>query len=332
MPPDGPASWPATDSRKQWIVFYKADRLTLAGEGTIEGNGEEWWDLPCKPHRGPNGSTLPGPCDSPALIRFFLSNDVTVCGLRIENSPQFHLRFDDCERVRVDGLFVSSPASSPNTDGVHVENTTSVQILNSRIYNGDDCVSIGAGCSDVHVENITCGHGHGISIGSLGVHNTHACVSNITVRNARILDSDNGLRIKTWQGGTGAVTAVEFAGVQMQNVKSCIVIDQYYCLGHGCANQTSAVRVAGVTYRDIHGTYNPQAGAPIRLACSDAVACTDITMSGVELLPAGGDEGALLADPYCWNAYGVMETLTLPPVYCLLEGSPESLQDPLTSC
>ena len=70
------------------------------------------------------------------LIRFFLSNDVTVRGLRIENSPQFHLRFDDCERVRVDGLFVSSPASSPNTDGVHVENTTSVQILNSRIYNG----------------------------------------------------------------------------------------------------------------------------------------------------------------------------------------------------
>jgi hypothetical protein len=51
MPPDGPASWPATDSRKQWVVFYKADRLTLAGEGTIEGNGEEWWDLPCKPHR-----------------------------------------------------------------------------------------------------------------------------------------------------------------------------------------------------------------------------------------------------------------------------------------
>jgi hypothetical protein len=170
------------------------------------------------------------------------------------------------------------------------------------------------------------------SIGSLGNHNTHACVSNVTVRNVRILDSDNGVRIKTWQGGAGAVSAVEFAGVQMQNVKNCIVIDQYYCLGHGCANQTSAVRVAGVAYRDIHGTYNPQAGAPIRLACSDAVACTDITMSGVELLPAGGDDGALLADPYCWNAYGVMETLTLPPVYCLLEGSPESLQDPLTSC
>uniref|UniRef100_A0A0A8ZRX7 Uncharacterized protein n=1 Tax=Arundo donax TaxID=35708 RepID=A0A0A8ZRX7_ARUDO len=118
----------------------------------------------------------------------------------------------------------------------------------------------------------------------------------------------------------------------MQNVKNCIIIDQYYCLGSGCANQTSAVRVAGVAYRDIRGTYNPQAGAPIRLACSDAVACTDITMSGVELLPAGGGAGALVADPYCWNAYGVMETLTLPPVYCLQEGRAEFLQDQLTSC
>jgi hypothetical protein len=25
--------------------------MTLTGEGTIEGNGEKWWDLPCKPHR-----------------------------------------------------------------------------------------------------------------------------------------------------------------------------------------------------------------------------------------------------------------------------------------
>jgi polygalacturonase len=67
-----------------------------------------------------------------------LSNDVTVRDLSIENSPKFNLKFDDCQRVRVDGLFVSSPAFSPNTDGIHVENTTDVQILNSRIYNVTD--------------------------------------------------------------------------------------------------------------------------------------------------------------------------------------------------
>nr|CAD1829716.1 unnamed protein product [Ananas comosus var. bracteatus] len=59
MPPDGPNCWPTSDSRRQWVVFYRADGMTLKGEGTIEGNGEEWRSLPCKPHRGPNGSTLP---------------------------------------------------------------------------------------------------------------------------------------------------------------------------------------------------------------------------------------------------------------------------------
>jgi hypothetical protein len=163
------------------------------------------------------------------------------------------------------------------------------------------------------------------------VANTRACVSNVTVRNVRIVDSDNGVRIKTWQSGAGAVSAVEFAGVTMQNVKNCIVIDQYDCLGAGCANQSFALRVVGVAYRDVRGTYNPRGGEPIRLACSDTVACMDITIYGVELVPAGGAT-TQLADPFCWNAYGLMETMTLPPVQCLQEGLPESLQDQLTSC
>lgn len=51
MPPNGPDCWPKTDSNKQWIVFYQLDDMTFTGTGTIEGNGEKWWELPCKPHR-----------------------------------------------------------------------------------------------------------------------------------------------------------------------------------------------------------------------------------------------------------------------------------------
>jgi hypothetical protein len=40
------------------------------------------------------------------LIRFFLGNDVTVGDLRIENSPKFHLKFDDCQHMRADGLLL----------------------------------------------------------------------------------------------------------------------------------------------------------------------------------------------------------------------------------
>ncbi|GLT60262.1 hypothetical protein SLA2020_330340 [Shorea laevis] len=318
MPPDGPDSWPEADSRKQWLVFYRLDNMTFTGTGTIEGNGQKWWELPCKPHRGPNGSTLPGPCDSPAMIRFFVSTNLVVSGLRIQNSPQFHMKFDGCEGVLIDKLLISSAKLSPNTDGIHVENTKSVGIYNSMISNGDDCISIGPGCVDVDIEGVTCGPSHGISIGSLGVHNSQACVSNITVRNAVIRESDNGVRIKTWQGGSGSVSGISFENIQMENVRNCIIIDQYYCLSKACRNETSAVYVTDVQYKNIKGTYDVRT-PPIHFACSDTVACTNITMSDVELLP---EEGELVDDPFCWNAYGIQETPTIPPIDCLQDGMP----------
>ncbi|PKU75783.1 polygalacturonase At1g48100 [Dendrobium catenatum] len=326
MPPDGPKCWPKKDSKRQWLVFYRVDGMTFRGAGTIRGNGEEWWNLPCKPHRGPNGSTLPGPCDSPALIRFFMSSNLTVRDLYIENSPQFHVKFDGCEGVHIEGLSINSPALSPNTDGIHIEDTKYVGIYNSMISNGDDCISIGPGCSDVDIYNVTCGHGHGISIGSLGMQNSEACVSNISVRNAVIRNSDNGVRIKTWQGGMGSVSDITFDSVYMDNVKNCIIIDQYYCLSKECRNQTSAVYVTNVFYTNIKGTYDVRA-PPIHFACSDSVPCTNITMSEVELLPF---QGELIDDPFCWNAYGEMQTLTIPPISCLQDGMPESVHETIS--
>ncbi|XP_050373314.1 polygalacturonase At1g48100 [Argentina anserina] len=323
MAPDGPKAWPKADSNKQWLVFYRLDQMTFTGSGTIEGNGQKWWDLPCKPHRGPDGSTASGPCDSPALIRFFMSTNLMVKGLRIQNSPMFHMKFDGCEGVQIEKLSISSPKLSPNTDGIHIENTKSVGIYDSMISNGDDCISIGPGCADVDIMGVTCGPSHGISIGSLGVHNSQACVSNITVRDVVIRESDNGLRIKTWQGGTGCVSGILFENINMENVLNCLLVDQYYCTSKGCLNQTSAVHVTDVVYRTIKGTYDVRK-PPIHFACSDTVACTNITLSEVELYPY---EGQLMDDPFCWNAYGIQETPTIPPIECLQDGQPEALAE-----
>lgn len=109
----------------------------------------------------------------------------------------------------------------------------------------------------------------------------------------------------------------------MENVGNCIIVDQYYCMTKECLNQTSAVHVNDISYRNIKGTYDVRT-APIHFACSDYVACTNITLSEVELLPY---EGELLDDPFCWNAYGTQETLTIPPINCLREGDPEEVGD-----
>nr|GME16955.1 polygalacturonase At1g48100 [Ipomoea batatas] len=257
-----------------------------------------------------------------------MSSNLVVKGLRIQNSPQFHIKFDGCQGVEIHELSINSPKLSPNTDGIHVQDTKHVKIYNSVIANGDDCISIGPGCANVEIDAVTCGPSHGISIGSLGVHNSQACVSNITVTNAVIKDSDNGLRIKTWQGGTGSVTGISFDTVQMENVRNCVIIDQYYCLSKDCRNETSAVYVADVSFRNIKGTYDVRS-PPIHFACSDTVACTGILMSEVELLPF---EGELVDDPFCWNTYGVQETLTIPPIDCLLDGMPKSISEAEYSC
>ncbi|KAF5455449.1 hypothetical protein F2P56_025022 [Juglans regia] len=323
MPPDGPDSWPKNSSRRQWLIFYRITEMSLQGGGVIDGRGEKWWNLPCKPHKGINGATMPGPCDSPIAIRFFMSSNLSVQGLRIKNSPQFHFRFDSCRDVHIESIYITAPASSPNTDGIHIENTNDVRIYNSVVSNGDDCVSIGSGCHNVDIRNITCGPGHGISIGSLGNHNSRACVSNITVSDSVIKVSANGVRIKTWQGGSGAVSGITFSNIHMDNVRNPIIVDQFYCLSKKCTNQTSAVFVSDILYSNIKGTYDIRS-PPMHFACSDSVPCSNLTLSDVELLPAQGD---LVLDPFCCNAYGDLQTLTIPPVSCLLEGMPRSLLD-----
>lgn len=65
-----------------------------------------------------------------------MSSNLVISGLRIQNSPKFHMKFDGCEGVLIEKLSISSPKLSPNTDGIHIENTKSVGIYNTMISNG----------------------------------------------------------------------------------------------------------------------------------------------------------------------------------------------------
>lgn len=69
MAPEGPECWARNNSRRQWLVFYRVKEMLLTGGGLIEGRGQGWWSLPCKPHNLPNGTIVREPsCDSPIVI------------------------------------------------------------------------------------------------------------------------------------------------------------------------------------------------------------------------------------------------------------------------
>lgn len=174
--------------------------------------------------------------------------------LKIENAQQIHLLIEKCVGVEVTKLVVTSPENSPNTDGIHITSTQNIQISDSTIATGDDCISIVDGSQKVLATGITCGPGHGISIGSLGGGNSEAHVSDIHVNGAKLYETTNGLRIKTWPGGFGSASNIKYQNVVMNNVKNPIIIDQNYCdqADGPCKAETdSAVEVKNVIYQNI---------------------------------------------------------------------------------
>lgn len=51
----------------------------------------------------------------------------------------------------------------------------------------------------------------------------------MVVSGAKLIGTTNGLRIKTWQGGSGYAKNIVFKNVLMNNVTNPIIIDQHYC-------------------------------------------------------------------------------------------------------
>ncbi|CAN1342458.1 unnamed protein product [Linum perenne] len=176
-----------------WITIESVENLKVKGGGTINGNGQIWWQNSCK-------VKMSFPCEiAPNAVTFLECKNLKVSNIRFENSQKIHLIFKNCSNVRASHLLVTAPWNSPNTDGIHVSNTHKIHITKSLIKTGDDCISITSGSKYVKVTDITCGPGHGKSIGSLGAKNATAEVSEVLVNRATISGTTNGVRIKTWQ-------------------------------------------------------------------------------------------------------------------------------------
>ncbi|KAK2975013.1 hypothetical protein RJ640_000219 [Escallonia rubra] len=230
-----------------WILFQGVDGVTLSG-GTLDGQGSDLWA--CK---AAGGSC---PVGAASLV-FDNSNNININGLTSLNSQLFHVVINGCQNVMVQGVSVSAPGNSPNTDGIHVQRSSGVTILDAHIGTGDDCISIGPGTNNLLIGDVTCGPGHGISIGSLGSNQQEPGVQNVTVKTAVIRGTMNGLRIKTWGKPSNA-----------------FVKDVHF-------QHSSGVKISDVTYQDIHGTSATEVG--VKFDCSRSNPCSGVILDGVKL-------------------------------------------------
>ncbi|XP_064934507.1 2-alkenal reductase (NADP(+)-dependent) [Musa acuminata AAA Group] len=143
----------------QWIAFSGVNGVSISGGGTIDGGGSRLWACKLAGRSCPRGTSS---------LTFVNSKNIAVDGLTSIDSKLFHIVVLRCQNVKLSRVNIVASGNSPNTDGIHVQMSTGVDILQANIRTGDDCISVGPGTAHLWIERVFCGPGHGISIGSLG--------------------------------------------------------------------------------------------------------------------------------------------------------------------
>ncbi|KAJ4879894.1 Exopolygalacturonase [Raphanus sativus] len=263
----------------EWFLFEHVDNVVLTGPGTFHGKGEAVWKA--------DGCGQKANCNlPPTSLKFRNILNLDISGISSVNAKAFHMFLVKTKNVNVQNIKLTAPAESPNTDGIHLSNAVNVHIADSLIATGDDCISVGRGSTNVTVERVTCGPGHGLSVGSLGKYPNEENVAGIHFKNCTLKNTDNGLRIKSW-GGSSPSTAVDitYEDIMMTNVKNPIIIDQNY----GTRGGDSRVAISNVLFKNVRGTTISK--DEVQIMCSKAVPCKGVSVVDVELNFVGDKGG-----------------------------------------
>ena len=256
------------------------------GDGTIDGRGDlpilgtdtTWW-----------ANAVTAKAEglkqvNPRLVQVTSADDFTVYDVTLKNAAKEHLYYKTGGGLLVWGLTIDTDDASLNTDGIDFDSSAYGTIADSVITDGDDCVAMQTNdATDAHitVRNDRCYGTHGISLGS----ETTFGLEDILVERDSIdgLDAAGqessipaGIRIKSYAGAGGTVTAVAYRDLTMSHLLNPIDIDPFYDPATG----TSDPDFANITIRNATESHSLP-GAESVLDGFDAQLPLGLTLDGV---------------------------------------------------
>ncbi|KAK4429814.1 Exopolygalacturonase [Sesamum alatum] len=286
---------PSTYTGGSWILFQRVDNVVMTGGGTINGEGKHDWKYA-------NGDSLLA-----VSLRLEEVGHGKVNNLKFVDSMGYHIEVMGSHDIDLQKLTITAPGDSPFTDGVHLTGNTNVNVTDSVIGTGDDCVSIGHGNQNIMVARIICGPGHGICVGNLGKHADEKDLKGVTISNCTLTGTTNGARIKTYHDSV-PITASDiiFQDIQMNDVQNPIIIDQHY--NSSTTTTQSKVKIMNARFMNIRGS--SASAVAVSLNCSSSAPCEGIELADIDLVPAGST-GPLTSA--CSNAKTVLKGTQNPP-------------------
>jgi len=201
--------------------------IRISGDGVIDGQGANWW----KTFLAAKNSPIQ-PDHRPFLVVMNNCQRVDVEGITLTNSPMFHLVPQGCRDVMIDGITIRAPADAPNTDGIDPSGYN-FHITRCTIDVGDDNIALKPSrridpdqpsCQHFQIDHCAFLHGHGMSIGNP----TPGGLRDLMCEDCSFENTDTAIRMKTSRAAGGIVEDCTYQNITMHDVKTAILITDYY--------------------------------------------------------------------------------------------------------
>lgn len=204
------ANFPVVETRiegetcKYFSAFINADKcngFTIAGPGTIDGNGYHYWEE-FWIRRTWNRQCTNKDAQRPRLVYISNSSNVTLQDVHIQNSPFWTNHIYRCDHVRFLDCTIFAPTSgmrAPSSDAIDIDVCHDVLVDGCFMSVNDDAIAIKGGKGtwadqapengpvyNVLIQNCTYGRVHGcLTLGSESIKDRNIVLRNIKVGNAQ---------------------------------------------------------------------------------------------------------------------------------------------------
>ena len=214
--------------------------LTISGEGTIDGSGEDWVlqsrRPPASAAGGGSASALTQAVAAPTatatasrqergrprLMAIKNVKDVQISRLNLHNQATWCLWVLYSQNVEIDGIKITAEHNIPTSDGMDIESSKHVHVNHSYLEDDDDCISIKSGkdadglrvnrpAEDILIENSHFAYGQGgVAMGS----EVSGSIRNVTTLNC-LFDDGNWapIRFKSQPSRGGVVENITYKDI-----------------------------------------------------------------------------------------------------------------------
>ncbi len=249
---------PPVFSRFEGVEYYNyappiyannAENIAITGEGTLNGQGEAWWNFSGNTSivklYAMGESNLP--VDHrifatakdglrPSFIEFVNCNRIFLSDVSILRGPMWTIHPLYSQNIIIKNVTVNT-APGPSTDGIVIDSSQNVLVDNATLSTGDDAIVIKSGrdndgrrvnlpSKNIVLQNIIINDAHGaIALGSEMSGN----ISNVLAQNFTIANAQYAFRVKSNQQRGGTAENIWIKDLKINSLSEALIqLDTYY--------------------------------------------------------------------------------------------------------